>query len=89
MNSIENAIDRIRILECPTGEVALRVADILEDYNIANRNDLEIYRDRQFDRNGAEAYTAFSNKSNQSIIFLAKSGMDDYVAKVVDAYIMT
>lgn len=89
MATLENAIDRIKTLECPTGEVEIRVADILEDYEIANRNFITIYRDEQFDINGAEAYKArITNNSRQSVIVLAESGLDNYVAKVVDAYIL-
>lgn len=90
MKSIENAIDRIRTLECPTGEVEIHIADILEDYQVANRNQLSIYRNKQFDKDGAEAYRAtISSSADQSIIILAQHGLDDYVAKVVDAYIMS
>lgn len=89
MATLNNAIDRIKTLECPTGDVEVRVADILEDYEVANRNLITIYRDEQFDTNGAEAYKAsiLGNK-RQSVIVLAESGLDNYVAKVVDAYIL-
>lgn len=88
-NSVQSAIDRIKSLECPTGEVETRVAGILEDYKVANKNDLNIYRNEELDRSGTEAYTAiFSNIPNQSLVVLARSGPDDYVATVVDAYIM-
>lgn len=67
----------------------MRVAYILEDYEIANRNFINIYRDEQFDINGAEAYKAkITNNSRQSVIVLAESGLDNYVAKVVDTYIL-
>lgn len=89
INNINSAIDRIKSLECPTGEVESRVAGILEDYNVANKNEINIYRNESLDRIGAEAYTAsFPNNPNQSLVVLAKSGIDDYVATVVDAYIM-
>ncbi|MDR7871204.1 MAG: hypothetical protein RIN55_10110 [Tissierellaceae bacterium] len=89
IKNLQSAIDRIRSLECPTGEVETRVAGILEDYKVANKNELNIYRNEELDRDGNEAYTAtFSNIPNQSLVVLAKSGVDDYVATVVDAYIM-
>lgn len=88
MKSIENAIDRIKNLECPTGEVEIHVADILEDYQVANRNNLSIFRSKQFDKDGAKAYSAtFNIESNESLVILVQSGLDDYVAKVTDAYI--
>lgn len=88
MHNINEAINRIKNLECPTGEVENRVADILEDYNVADRNELIINRDERYDNMDGEAYHARIPGNNQnSIIILAKSGLDDYVAKVVDVYI--
>jgi hypothetical protein len=90
INNFNSAIDRIKSLECPTGEVENRVAQILEDYNVAKKNEVNINRDEKLDRVGAQAFVAsFSNNPNQSLVVLAKSGLDDYVATVVDAYIMS
>lgn len=88
MERLEDAIERIKILECPTGEVENRVAGILEDYGVAGRNEIDISRDEKYDRDGAEAFSAkIRGSEGQSIVVLAKSGLDDYVAKVVDAYV--
>lgn len=87
MLKLEEAVKRIKALECPTGEVEYRVADILDDYGIADRNEISIKRDKSLDRNGAEGYLTNLPDNTGSIVILAKSGMDDYVAKVEDAYI--
>ncbi len=88
MSRLEQAVERIKALECPTGEVEYRVADILDDYGIADRNDISINRDVSLDRDGSQAYCTNLSKGNgKSIVILAKSGLDDYVAKVEDAYI--
>lgn len=88
LNNISEAINRIKNLECPTGEVENRISDILEDYNVADRNELIINRDERYDSIDGEAYHArIPGASQNSIIILAKSGLDDYVAKVVDVYI--
>ena len=88
MSKIEDAIERIKILECPTGEVENRIVGILEDYGVANRSDLEVKRNEGFDINGAKGFSAkIHGDKNQRIIVLADSGMDDYVAKVTDVYI--
>ena len=88
MENLDRAIDRIKILECPTGELENRVVDIFEDYRVADKNEITINRARQLDANGAEAYSAkILSNSPQSITILAKSGMDDYVAKVIDVSI--
>lgn len=89
MWKIEKAIEKIRTVECPTGELENRIADILNDFNVAGRSDIQINRNESFDRDGAEAYVAgFRDNMNISLVVLSKSGLDDYVAKVVDAYQM-
>lgn len=88
MSNLEKAVDRIKILECPTGELENRVKGILEDYNIADRKEIMINRYQKADKDGSEAYRAeISGNMQQYITILAKSGMDDYVSKVVDVYI--
>lgn len=86
MNKINKAINRIRRLECPTGEIEKSVALILEDYGIAGKSEVNIDRDNTLDRDEAQAYRVKITGEDQSIVVLARSGYDDYVAKVVDAY---
>lgn len=87
MEQFDKALDRIKKLECPTGEVENRVIGILEDYNVANKNDVIINRASQLDKDGTIAFSAKINGANFSITVLTKSGMDDYVAKVENVYI--
>jgi hypothetical protein len=88
MSKIDDAIEKIKILECPTGEVENRIAGILEDYGVANRSEVEVERYEGLVINGAEGFCVkIPGDKNQTIMVLANSGMDDYVAKVVDAYI--
>lgn len=86
MKKIDEAIDRIRILECPTGELENRVTEILEDYRVSSRSKINVNRDNKFDSNEAQAYRVEIEGEDQSIMVLAKSGYDDYVATVIDAY---
>ncbi len=86
MNNIDAAIDRIKILECPTGEIENRVAGILENYGVAERSKVNISRVKNLDQDEAQAYTVKFQGEDNSIVVLAKSGLDDYVATVVDAY---
>lgn len=83
MENLKDAIERIKILECPTGEVENRIVGILEDYEVASRNDIEVVRNEDADKNGAQGYIA-KVKGNETLTVLATSGMDDYVAKVID-----
>lgn len=86
MDKMNEAIDRIKILECPTGDLETRVAGILEDYGVASRISVNVDRAANLDRDEAQAYRVKIPGDNQSIIVLATSGYDDYVAKVVDVY---
>ena len=88
MTELEDAIERIKELECPTGEVEDRVAEILEEYEVAEGNDIIVLRDENYDTNEAEAYSAkIPGEIDKSLVVLSKSGLDDYVAKVIDVHI--
>lgn len=86
MSKMDAAINRIKILECPTGELKNRITGILEDYGVANRSKVHIDRERNLDKDEAQAYKINLTGEDQSIVVLAKSGLDDYVARVVDVY---
>lgn len=86
MSKMDDAINRIRILECPTGELENRVAEILEDYGVAERSKININRAGSLDHDEAQAYRVKMAGEDFSFVVLAQSGLDDYVAKVVDVY---
>jgi len=86
MEKIDKAIDRIKILECATGDLENRVAGILEDYGVANRSKIRVDRDSSLDRDEEQGYRAEITGEGQSIVVLATSGYDDYVAKVTEVY---
>ena len=88
VSKLTDAVDRIKALECPAANLQNRIAGILEDYGVASRDEIRVYREMQFDRDGAQAYGAeVPGGDGKSVIILAKTGMDDYVAKVTDAYL--
>lgn len=88
MENLEQAVERIRNLECPTGEVQNRIAGILEDFGLGNKSDIIVKRNKNLDRDEAHGYVVqLPGQEEQSVVVLARAGMDDYVAKVVDAYI--
>ena len=88
MLRLTDAMDRIKALECPTGDVANRVMGILEDYEVANKKDITVHRGEKLDENGLEVYRAvIGNITEQPIVVIVKPGIDDYVAKVVDVHI--
>lgn len=86
MNKIDEAIDRIKILECPTGELENRVAAILEDYGVAAKSEISIDRDDNLESDEAKEYEVKIPGESRPIIVLSKSGLDDYVEKVVDVH---
>ncbi|ARC85926.1 hypothetical protein U732_1859 [Clostridium argentinense CDC 2741] len=86
MEKFKDAIERIKILQCPTGDVENRVAGILEDYGVANKKEITVNRNEELDSIGAEAYSVQIGGNKESIVVLARSGKDDYVAEVVGVY---
>lgn len=86
MDNLNEAFNRIRVLECPTGDLENRVAGILGDYGIVNGSSMNIDRASSLDREDAQAYVVKIVDDRQSFVILAQSGYDDYVAKVVDIY---
>jgi len=86
MSKINEAINMIRNLECPTGNLENRVTEILLDYGIADLNQVSIKRDNKLSSDEAQAYRVKITDKGESFVVLARSGYDDYVAKVTDAY---
>ena len=85
MTNLEKAIDRIKILECPTGKLEERLVSILEDYKVAKRDEILIKRDREADKGDLKAYrVGFKGDKENSLLVFAKAGMDDYVIKVFE-----
>lgn len=87
MGNLEEAVERIKSLECPTGDIEKSVALILEDYEIANLDEIKVSRNKPEDKDGMQAYKAEIQGIGNRITVLSKSGLDDYVSKVFDAYI--
>jgi hypothetical protein len=88
MLELTEAIERIKDIECPTGSLENRVLDILQNYKIIENADIKVNRNESFDEDNAQAYSIeLQNKEKDTMIILASSGTDDYVAKVVDVYL--
>ncbi|WP_234117418.1 hypothetical protein [Clostridium hydrogenum] len=56
MEKTDEAIDRIRTLECATGSLEDRITEILEDCRVAHENQIKIDRDEYLDKEDAQAY---------------------------------
>ena len=86
MDKMGEALTRLRRLECPTGELEKSVALILEDYGVANIDDVKVNRYNGMNSDNTQAYRVDISGTGQSFLLLARSGFDDYVAKVLDVY---
>lgn len=88
MQNLDRVIERIKALECPSGDLEKRVEEILKSYSVENSNSVIIKRNEELDIFDMKAYSAkMADGSNKDLIVISKSGLDDYVEKVVDAYI--
>ncbi len=87
MAGLTAAIERIKVLECPTGDLESRITEILGEYEVLNQNEVTVNRVKGLDKEGKEAYRAqISGEQEASVLILVEAGLDDYVAKVVDVY---
>ncbi len=86
MDKMDEALTRLRRLECPTGDLEKSVALILEDYGVANMDDVKVKRYNGMNGDDTQAYKVDISGTGQSFLLLARSGFDDYVARVLDVY---
>ena len=85
MSNLENAIERIKRLECPVGEIEGRVVGILEDYGVANGGQITVKKETDSEE-GFRVYSCeIPGDTEKSLFVFTESGSEDYVAKVIDA----
>jgi len=53
---------------------------------VANKKEITVNRNEELDSIGAEAYSVQIGGNKESIVVLARTGKDDYVAEVVGVY---
>lgn len=86
MGNLEKAIEKIKSLQCPTGEMEKRIAEILEEYKVASRDEIRISKEEKEEVDDLQAYRAKISENKGHITILSESGLDDYVEVVVDAF---
>lgn len=87
MANLENAIERIKKLECPVGEIKSRVAGILEDYGVADGGQISV-KEEADSGEGIRVYRCDIPGDRKGTLLLhTLSGSEDYVAKVTDVYL--
>lgn len=87
MKEMEAVLMQLNELQCPAGEVEQRVEKIVAASGLSTKQEIQVSRNRQFDRDGATAYCVnLPGQATKEIIVLTAIGMDGYVEKVVQAY---
>ncbi|HYE82943.1 MAG TPA: hypothetical protein VEG39_12365 [Clostridia bacterium] len=87
MTKDSNLVKKIIGIECPTDKVADRVINVLEEYDLDGQYQITSRIDDDYDETRLKYYRAYSETGDKpDLIMVVKEGMDDYVAKVVDAY---
>lgn len=85
MSNLNQAVERIKRLECPAEEVESRIEAILLEYGVPAVSPVK--NEAVFEADGAHLYSAeIKGRNYHSLFVLAKTGEEDYVAKVVDVY---
>jgi hypothetical protein len=88
LSKIDDAVERIKKLECATGQEENRIAEIIEDCGVASKSQIRVTKAEELDIDGREQFCAnISGESNETIIALATTGLDDYVATITEAHI--
>jgi hypothetical protein len=86
VDKMDEALTRLRRLECPAGELEKTVALVLEDYGVANMDDVKVSRYDGMNEDNTQAYRVDISGTEQSFMLLTRSGYDGYVSKVLDVY---
>ncbi|MFZ5352276.1 MAG: hypothetical protein ACOZCL_06070 [Bacillota bacterium] len=82
-------INEIKGIECPTDEVVSRVISVLEEFEPDGVYQIVAEEDNDFINDGIKIYKAYSDTdASPSIQLKVYEGMDDYVAKIIDANII-
>lgn len=90
MEPIDDILGKLKRMECPAGEVADKVRAMLAEYEAVPETEIAVFRERSLDQDGAQGYIARfpRNHNGLGMAVLTESGLDDYVARVVDAYLL-
>lgn len=86
MDKMDEALTRIRHLECPAGELEKTIALILEDHGVAVPDDVRVDRYESMNGDDIQAYKVDISGTGLSFLILTRSGFDGYVARVLDVY---
>ncbi|MGE5632952.1 MAG: hypothetical protein ACM3TR_17935 [Caulobacteraceae bacterium] len=88
MNKENDMLKRIIGIECPTDNVTDRLINVLEEYNPGGEYQITAETDNDYEETRLKFYKAYSESGeNPDIVAVVKEGKDDYVAKIVDAFI--
>lgn len=87
MTEHNEIIEELKHIECATDDLLERVTDVLEQLNPSGVYQIIAEEDNDFIHDNVRVYNAISEDGlSPSIAVLVQEGLDNYVAKVIDAF---
>lgn len=85
MTQIKEFIERMNNMQCPNGEIEKKVAKLVEQYHLASEDQVNVYRETDYDTAEVEGYRLdIANENPMSFKILTSTGAEDYVIRVVE-----
>jgi hypothetical protein len=86
LNNTVEILDELKGIECPVDEVVSRVVGVLEKHQPNGSYQILAREDEDFIHDGIKVYNAYADTTEDpSIEIVVEEGMDNYVAKIIDA----
>ena len=87
MTGNNEIFEELKHIECPTDNLLERVTDVLEQFNPQGEYQIIAEEENDFIHDNIRVYNAISeNGFSPSISVVVQEGLDNYVAKVIDAF---
>lgn len=87
MTENNEIFEELKHIECATDYLLERVTDVLERYSPNGEYQIIAEEDDDFIHDNIRVYSAFSEAGMApSISIVVQEGLDNYVAKVIDAF---
>lgn len=87
MTGNDEILDELKHIECATDNLVERVTDVLEQFNPSGEYQIIAEEDSDFIHDNIRVYNIISEDGlSTSISVVVQEGLDNYVAKVIDAF---
>lgn len=85
MAQVREFIERMNKMQCPNGEIEQKVAKLVEEYHLGQKDQVAVYRETDYDTAEVEGYRIdIVNENPVSFKLLATTGAEDYVIRVIE-----